>query len=105
MDGRRITPKTFWGLWKRCLDELRIRHRGEYAMKDSFVTHTLRTAEKTGQVEKLTAWLVRQTGVRLDTLKQHYEKWWPRDTAQVHATYATLDSRLVAGPTRVGTAA
>jgi hypothetical protein len=74
-------------------------------MKDTFVTETLRIAEETGQVEKLTAWLVRQTGVRLDTLKQHYEKWWPRDTTQVHATYATLDPHLAPRPKSVGTAA
>jgi hypothetical protein len=47
-----------------------------------------------GQVEKLTAWLVRQTGVRLDTLRQHYEKWWPRDRRAIAATYAALDASL-----------
>ena len=30
--------------------------------------HTLAVAEESGDVERLTAWLVRQTGVRLDTL-------------------------------------
>jgi hypothetical protein len=35
-----------------------------------------------------------QTGVRLDTLKQHYERWWPRDQEQIGATYATLDPSL-----------
>ena len=43
------------------------------------------------EVERLTAWLVRQTGVRLDTLKQHYARWWPRDRAAIRATYALLD--------------
>ena len=43
------------------------------------------------EVERLSAWLVRQTGVRLDTLKQHYARWWPRDRAAIRATYALLD--------------
>lgn len=45
-------------------------------------------------MERLTAWLVRQTGVRLDTLKRHYEKQWPRDRAAIHRTYALLDPGL-----------
>jgi len=40
LDGRRITPKTFRDTWKRCLQHCRIRHRGLYALKDTFVTHT-----------------------------------------------------------------
>ena len=75
----------------RCLQDCRIHHRGIYALKDTFVTHTLIAAEETGEVERLTAWLVRQTGVRLDTLKQHYARWWPRDPAAIRATYALLD--------------
>lgn len=55
------------------------------------MTHTLITAEESGEVERLTTWLVRQTGVRLDTLKRHYEKQWPRDRAAIRATYALLD--------------
>jgi len=55
------------------------------------VTHTLATAEESGETERLTAWLVRQTGVRLDTLKRHYERWWPRDREAIRATYALLD--------------
>jgi integrase len=91
LDGNRITPKTFWDTWKRCLQECRIRHRGLYALKDTFVSYVLATAEETGEVERLTAWLVRQTGVRLDTLKQHYQRWWPRDTDAIAATYSLLD--------------
>jgi integrase len=96
MDGRHIKNKTFWDIWTRCLQDCRIRHRGIYALKDTFVTHTLITAEESGEVERLTAWLVRQTGVRLDTLKQHYARWWPRDHAAIRATYALL------GPDRFG---
>jgi integrase len=91
LDGHRIRNATFWGTWTRCLQDCRIRHRGIYALKDTFVTHTLATAEESGEVERLTAWLVRQTGVRLDTLKRHYERWWPRDRAAIRATYALLD--------------
>jgi len=50
--------------------------------------------EERGDVERLTAWLVRQTGVRLDTLKQHYERWWPRDRDAIRATYAVLDPSI-----------
>jgi hypothetical protein len=91
LDGRRIRNATFWGTWTRCLQDCRIRHRGIYALKDTFVTHTLAMAEESGEVERLTAWLVRQTGVRLDTLKRHYERWWPRDREAIRATYALLD--------------
>jgi hypothetical protein len=79
----------------RCLQDCRIHHRGIYALKDTFVTHTLIAAEETGEVERLTAWLVRQTGVRLDTLKQHYARWWPRDPAAIRATYALLDPAVL----------
>jgi hypothetical protein len=68
----------------------------------TFVTHVLATAEETGEVERLTAWLVRQTGVRLDTLKQHYERWWPRDRAAIAATYALLDPTLEANCRGIG---
>jgi integrase len=91
LDGRRIRNATFSGIWTRCLQDCRIRHRGIYALKDTFVTHTLAIAEESGEVERLTAWLVRQTGVRLDTLKRHYERWWPRDRAAIRGTYALLD--------------
>jgi integrase len=100
LDGRRIRNATFWGIWTRCLQDCRIRHRGIYGLKDTFVTHTLATAEESCEVERLTAWLVRQTGVRLDTLKRHYERWWPRDPAAIRATYALLDP---AGTPQIGT--
>jgi hypothetical protein len=57
-------------------------------------------AEESGEVERLTAWLIRQTGVRLDTLKQHYERWWPRDRDAIRATYALLDPAGVHGRNR-----
>src|SRR5262249_10823113 len=97
LDGGRIRNATFWGIWTRCLQDCRIRHRGIYALKDTFVTHTLATAEASGEVEWVTAWLVRQTGVRLDTLKRHYEKQWPRDREAIRATYALLDPTLRGG--------
>jgi hypothetical protein len=61
------------------------------ALNDTFVTHTLAMAEESGEVERLTAWLVRQTGVRIDTLKRHYERWWPRDREAIRGTHALLD--------------
>jgi integrase len=93
-DGSRITAKGFHATWTRCLQACRIPHRGIYSLKDTFVTHTLARAEESGEVERLMAWLVRQTGVRLDTLKQHYERWWPRDRDAIAATYALLDPQI-----------
>jgi integrase len=93
-DGHPITAKGFHETWTRCLQDCRIPQRGIYCLKDTFVTDTLARAEQTGEVERLTAWLVRQTGVRLDTLKQHYERWWPRDRDAINATYALLDPRI-----------
>lgn len=74
-----------------CLQDCRIRHRGIYALQDTFVTHTLAMAEELGEVERLSALLVRQTSVRLDTLERHYECWWPRDREAIRATCALLD--------------
>jgi integrase len=91
LDGNRLRPTTFGHTWTRCLQALRIRHRGIYALKDTFVTDTLATAETSGEVERLTAWLVRQTGVLLGTLRRHYERWWPRDQDSIRATYRLLD--------------
>jgi integrase len=102
MDGQHIRNATFWNIWTRCLQDCRIRHRGLYCLKDTFVTHVLAMAEATGEVERLTAWLVRQTGVRIDTLKQHYERWWPRDRAAIRATYALLDPTLGANCRGIG---
>lgn len=92
LDGRRIDPRVFWDIWKRGLQECRIRHRGVYSLKDTFVTHTLaRADEEPGRRDELIAFCVRQTGVREATLRLHYERWWPRDRDKVRATYAVLD--------------
>src|SRR6266478_8662336 len=64
-------------------------------------SNALAVAEESGDVERLTAWLVRQTGVRLDTLEQHYQRWWPRDREAVRATHAMLDP-AVSGPDATG---
>jgi len=103
LQATRIRSETFSEIWTDCLHACRIRHRGIYCLKDTFVTETLKTAEESGEVERLTAWLFRQTGVRLDTLRKHYEKQWPRDREAMRATYALLDP-AVGGeltPTRV----
>ena len=57
--------------------------------------HTLaRADEEPGRRDELIAFAIRQTGVREDTLRTHYERWWPRDRDKVRATYAVLDPVL-----------
>lgn len=70
-NGRPLEPKSF-SHWYRCLDALRIRRRGVYCMKDTFVSIALMTPGINVQ------WVERQTGVALETLKTHYAKWYPR---------------------------
>jgi integrase len=95
LDGRRISPRVFWETWKRCLQACRIPHRGLYSLKDTFVTHTLaRADEEPGRRDELISFCVRQTGVREHTLREHYERWWPRDRERVERTYALLDSEV-----------
>ena len=80
---------------------MRVRHRGLYCLKDTFVTHTLRAAdEQPLQRDKLIAFVVRQTGVRESTLRRHYEKQWPRDREHVRETYAVLDPSVEIDPGR-----
>ena len=51
------------------------------------MTLTLAIADETpNRRDELIAFVVRQTGVREETLRQHYERWWPRDRARVAAT-------------------
>ena len=80
--------------WRECLAALRIRHRGLYAMKDTFVTLTLMKAEDEGRGEDIVPWLVRQTGVAYQTLKKHYAKYWPRTPERTRERYAWLDGTL-----------
>jgi integrase len=91
LEGKRIRVKTFSHIWVDCLQACRIRYRGIYALKDTFCTHVLAMAQETGEVERLVAWLVRQTGVRLPTLQKHYVKHWPRDRDAIRRTYGLLD--------------
>jgi integrase len=99
-EGRYIHPAGFLRRpWRECLAALRIRHRGLYAMKDTFVTLTLMKAEDEGRGEDIVPWLVRQTGVAYETLKKHYTKFWPRTPERTRERYAWLDETL-RGPRR-----
>jgi len=42
-------------------------------------------------LDELIAFCIRHTGIREDTPREHYERWWPRDRERVERTYALLD--------------
>ena len=69
-EGNPIEPKTFSEHWYRALRSLGLRVRGLYTTKDTHVSYAL-------QMVGDTEWVVKQTGVRYDTLKKHYAKWMP----------------------------
>jgi hypothetical protein len=67
--GTPIEPKTFSEHWYDCLRALKLRVRGLYCTKDTFVTVSFhRMPENVLFVE-------RQTGVAYATLRKHYAKW------------------------------
>jgi len=66
--GGRIEPKRLSDFWYEALDELKIRKRGLYCTKDTFVTTWLMQGVPI-------AWLENQTGVNYATLRRHYGKW------------------------------
>jgi len=68
--GAPIEPKSFSMHWDTALRSLAIRPRGLYCTKDTYVSHALRTVRDPW-------WVETQTGVALETLKQHYAKWMP----------------------------
>ena len=68
-----IEPKHFSVKWNEGLRALGLRQRGLYSTKHIFVTLTLATAR-----EDVTMWVVKQTGVAYETLRQHYEAWLPK---------------------------
>lgn len=67
--GVPIEPKSF-AHWYRGLRALKIRVRGAYAMKDTFVSIALMSRTDP-------QWLEQQTGVALQTLKAHYARYFP----------------------------
>jgi len=56
----------------RCAARVRIRVRGLYSLKDSFVSGAL-SADPPAPV----TWIEEQTGVAYATLRRHYARWWP----------------------------
>ena len=88
--GTPIEPKTFSAHFYRCLRALGIRQRGIYACKDTFVTTALQAGVKI-------AWLEAQTGVRYETLRKHYGKWFPSEDSEELRKFATADPGLFRG--------
>ena len=67
--GNRIEPDNSVGdHWNACLRALRIRPRGLYATKDTFVTLALAMNVPTYRISA-------QTGVAISTLERHYKGW------------------------------
>lgn len=73
--GRPIEPTSFDPILRRCQEELGIPKRGAYCLKDTCVSLCLMA----GASED---WIQRQTGVRIETLREHYAKWYPEAARQ-----------------------
>jgi integrase len=82
-NGKPIEPKSF-AHWYRCLRALKIRVRGAYAMKDTFVSIALMAGSDA-------QWLEQQTGVALPTLKAHYARYFPGVAQQQLARIAAYE--------------
>ena len=68
LEGKPIEPKTFSTHGHRAVRALGLPVRGLYSTKDSFVS--LAMSRDVNPV-----WLEGQTGVRFETLRQHYGVW------------------------------
>ena len=94
-NGKPIEPKSF-AQWYRCLRALKIRVRGAYAMKDTFVSLALMADGVNLQ------WLEHHTGVALPTLKTHYARFYPQvgqgQLEKIAAFERTLTPRLTPKP-------
>ena len=88
LEGRPIEPDVITKHWHCALRALKIRQRGIYATKDTFVTLTLVDGR-----DDTISWLVQQTGVAIETLRRHYAKQLPRPD---RGMYARLDPTLTA---------
>jgi integrase len=71
--GTPVEPKTFSERhWYDCLRALKLRVRGLYCTKDTFVTVSF------GRMPDNVLWVERQTGVAYQTLRKHYAAWLPQ---------------------------
>ena len=70
--GTPIEPNTFLPHWYDCLRALKLRQRGLYCAKDTFVTLAL------AKMPDNVLWIEAQTGVRYATLREHYAAWMPQ---------------------------
>jgi len=82
--GGPIEPRHFSEHWYDCFRSLELRQRGLYSTKDTFVTIALGTGR-----DDVIGWLVKQTGVALETLRRHYAGWLPK--SNVRDMWAALD--------------
>lgn len=89
-EGNPVEPKAFSERWYDALRALKLRPRGLYSTKDTFVTLTLATNR-----EDVVFWLVKQTGVAYETLRRHYEGYLPK--TQKGGMYARLAPQLKKG--------
>lgn len=70
--GTPVEPKTFSEHWYDCLRALKLRVRGLYCTKDSFVTVSFQ------RMPDNVLWVERMTGVAYATLRKHYAAWLPQ---------------------------
>jgi hypothetical protein len=88
--GRPLEPQAFCCHWYDGLRALKIRQRGLYCTKDTFVTTALDLGVKI-------AWLEQQTGVTYATLRKHYGKWMPAQADSEMRRFAEADPGLFEG--------
>src|SRR5262249_45372686 len=70
--GTPIEPNTFLPHWYDCLRDLKLRQRGFYCAKDTFVTLAL------AKMPDNVPWIEAQTGVRYATLREPYAARMPQ---------------------------
>jgi hypothetical protein len=82
-----IEPKNFSEHWYASLRALDLRQRGLYSTKDTFISIALACGR-----DAVLGFLVKQTGVALETLRQHYASWMPKSDGR--RAWAALDPTL-----------
>ena len=86
--GGPLDAQHFTRHWYRCLRALKIRQRGLYATKDTFVTTAMSSADVSIR------WLEQQTGEAYSTLRRHYGKWMPAQAGSELDKFRSVNGAL-----------